>query len=266
QLAARRLGVPLHMVRVTSADTQLTRDAGTTTATRITYIVGNAVVAAAADLQQRLLAEAERLEGRARTGLVDDSAWLARLEAACRGHGVETEAVGRFSTPTSNLDENGQGTPYGIYSFGAQWSRVLVDLATYQVKVERVVACYDVGQIINPLLLDGQVMGGTVMGLGFGLTEEVVLDKGIMVNPSFAQYILPGIGDVPKITPVILEMADPAGPFGAKGIAEMTAVPGAASMANAVSAALGVDVKALPLTPERLFAAVQGAKSAAAGD
>ncbi|MDP3046687.1 MAG: xanthine dehydrogenase family protein molybdopterin-binding subunit, partial [Chloroflexota bacterium] len=113
QLAARRLGVPLHMVRVTSADTKLTRDAGTTTATRITYIVGNAVVAAAADLQQRLLAEAERLEGLARTGLVDDSAWLARLEAACRGHGVETEAVGRFSTPTSNLDENGQGTPYG---------------------------------------------------------------------------------------------------------------------------------------------------------
>jgi nicotinate dehydrogenase large molybdopterin subunit len=266
QLAARRLGVPLHLVRVTSADTKLTRDAGTTTATRVTYIVGNAVVAAAADLQQRLLAEAERLEGRARTALVDDPAWLARLEAACRQHGVETEAVGRFSTPTSNLDENGQGKPYGIYSFGAQWSRVLVDLATYQVKVERVVACYDVGRVINPLLLDGQVKGGTVMGLGFGLSEEIVLDRGIMVNPSFAQYILPGIGDVPPITSVILELADPAGPYGAKGIGELTAVPAGASLANAVSAALGVDIKVLPLTPERLFAAVQKAKPTADED
>ena len=111
QLAARGLGVPLELVRMTSADTALTRDAGTTTATRVTYIAGNAVVAAAAALRQRLLAEARRLEGFPGDALPADPAWLARLAAACRQNGVDTEAVGRFTTPTTDHRRAGEGHP-----------------------------------------------------------------------------------------------------------------------------------------------------------
>ena len=244
---------------MTSADTALTRDAGTTTATRITYIVGNAVVAAAAELRAAPAGRGRAIGGlRAATALVADAAWLARLAASCRQNGVDTEAVGRFSTPTTNLDEKGQGTPYGIYSFGAQWSRVLVDLATYQVKVERVVACYDVGRVINPLLLDGQIKGGTVMGLGFGLTEEMVLDKGIMRNPSFAQYLLPGHRRRAADHPGDPGAGRPGGTLRRQGNRRADGGAGRGLAGQRASrAALGVEITELPLTPERLHAAVQ---------
>ncbi len=256
QLAAHTLGLPVGLVRVTSADTKLTADSGTTTATRILYILGHAVVEAAASLRDRLLAVALQEEGAVRTSLPRDAAWLAALAASCRRRGVDTEAVGRFSTPTTNLDGNGQGSPYGIYTFGAQWTRVRVDLQTYHLAVERIVSCYDIGRVLNPLLVDGQVTGGTVMGLGFALTEEVLLDRSVMRNPNFGTYLLPSIADVPPITSIVLEYADPEGPYGAKGIGEPTAVPGGGSVANAVCAALGVEISELPLTPQRIYEAV----------
>lgn len=257
QLAAHGLGVPLELVRVTSADTALTRDAGTSTATRVTYVVGSAVKRAAEELRTRLLEAAEEKEGLAHSALRPEREWLASLAAYCQDRGIELEGVGRFHTPTTELDEEGQGAPYGVYSFGAQWTRVRVDTWTWKVDVERVVACYDVGRAINPLLLAGQVEGGAAMAQGYGLTEEVLLREGVIVNPNFDGYLLPTAADVPPVTPVILEGNDPAAPFGAKGIGELTAVPGAASVANAVSAALGVEVRELPLTPERLHALVE---------
>jgi CO/xanthine dehydrogenase Mo-binding subunit len=256
QIAAQGLGVPMDLVQVTSADTLLTRDTGTTTATRVTYVVGNAVKEAAIGLRARLLSAFEKKEGSARTNLEAERAWLAGLATYCRNSGLEIESVGHFGTGTTELDEQGQGAPYGAYSFGVQWTRVRVDTRTCAVEVERIVGCYDVGRIINPVLLAGQVEGATVMALGFALTEEIRIKDGVVANPNFHEYLLPTAADVPPITQIILESGDPSGPFGAKGIGELTAVPGAASLANAVSAALGIEVRELPVMSDRLWALV----------
>ena len=252
QIAAQGLGVPVDLVRVTSGDTQLTRDAGTTTATRVTYVVGNAVKKAAEELRARLLSTAEEKE------LVPDPNWLADLAALCQGRGMEMECAGHFITPNVKLDEKGQGEPYGTYTFGAQWTKVCVDTWTWKVGIERIVSCFDVGRVINPVILEGQLEGGIAMALGYGLTEEVLLKEGVIANPNFDEYLIPTAADVPPVTQVILETSDPSGPFGAIGIGEPSAVPGAASLANAISAALGIEVKEIPVTPERLYGLVSG--------
>jgi CO/xanthine dehydrogenase Mo-binding subunit len=247
QIAACELGVPTRLVRVTSADTLLTRDAGTTTATRVTYVVGNAVKKAAGTLRERLLsaAGAERF--------ISDPEWLADFAASCRRRGIGLESEGWYKTPnTAEMDDQGQGEPYATYGFGAQWTRVCVDMQTWKADVERIVACYDAGHVINPAIVEGQVEGGAVMALGYGMTEEVMLREGAIVNPNFAGYLLPASTDAPEVTQIVLETHNPDGPFGAIGIGEITAVPGAASIANAVSAALGTEVLEIPVNAGRL--------------
>jgi len=251
QIAAEALGVDPRLVRVTSADTLLTRDAGTSTATRVTYVVGNAVMDAAAQLKARLL------QGAGEEALRPDADWLAHLARTCRACGIDLECEGRYRTGnTSEMDEQGQGEPYGTYVFGAQWSRVRVDTWTWKVAVERIVACYDAGRVINPAQVAGQVEGGAVMALGYGMSEELLLKDGIVVNPNWGAYQLPAATEVPDIAQVILQTGNPDGPFGAVGLGELTAVPGAASIANAVSAALGVEIRELPITPHTLSALV----------
>ena len=252
QIAAQGLGVPLELVKVTSGDTLLTPNSGTSTATRVTYVVGNAVKRAAEELRTRLLSTAEEKD------LSPDSDWLADLAGFCKSRGVDLECVGRYRTPTIELNKNGEGDPYGTYTFGAQWTRVRVDTWTWKVNVERIVPCYDVGRAINPLLLAGQIDGGAAMALGYGLIEEVLLREGVILNSNFDKYLLPTAADVPPISQVILETFDPAGPFGAKGVGEPTAVPGAASLANAVSAALGIEILEIPITLERLYSLSTG--------
>jgi len=247
QIAAEELGVDAQLVHVTSADTLLTRDAGTSTATRVTYVVGNAVKDAAAQLKARLL------EARGEEELRSDPDWLANLAETCKGCGLDLHCEGHYRTGNTNeMDEHGQGEPYGTYTFGAQWSRVRVDSWTWKVDVERIVACYDAGRVINPALVAGQIEGGAVMALGYGLSEELLLKNGIVVNPNWGAYQLPAATELPDISQVILETRNPDGPFGAVGIGELTAVPGAASIANAVSAALGVEIQELPIAPHKL--------------
>ena len=256
QIAAQELGVPFYLVRVTSADTLLTRDAGTSTATRVTYIAGSAVQQAASKLRTLLLSAVKEKEGIERNALLPDLGWLANLAAFCRDRERELEALGNFAAPSAALDDQGQGDAYGAYTFGVQFSRVRVDSWTWKVDVERIVTCFDVGRAINPLLLAGQVEGGVAMALGYGLMEELLLQDGVVINPNFDRYLLPTAADVPPITQVILESEDPEGPFGAKGIGEPSAIPGAASIANAVSAAMDVEIGEIPITPERLSALV----------
>ncbi len=247
QIAAEALGVDPHLVHVTSADTLLTRDAGTSTATRVTYVVGNAVKEAAVQLKARML------EARGEEQLRSDPDWLADLAETCKGCGIDLECEGHYRTGNTNeMDVHGQGEPYGTYTFGAQWSRVRVDTWTWKVDVERIVACYDPGRVINPAQVAGQVEGGAVMALGYGLGEELLLKDGIVVNPNWGAYQLPAATELPDISQIILETRNPDGPFGAIGIGELTAVPGAASIANAVSAALGVEIQELPIAPHAL--------------
>ena len=126
----------------------------------------------------------------------------------------------------------------------------------------RAVAAHDVGRAINPAIVEGQIEGGFAQGLGYALMEDLVLDGGQTVNPSFIDYKIPSVLDLPDdLIPIIVEEADPNGPFGAKGVGEPGLVPTAPAVANAIYHALGVRIHDLPMTPEKVLAALEAKRA-----
>jgi nicotinate dehydrogenase large molybdopterin subunit len=250
QIAAEELGLPFELVQLTSADTALTFDCGTSTASRVTYVVGSAVKRAATELKGKLLAAMAQMEGRPVGSLPADPGYLAHLAHFCLQAGLETEAEGYFETSTSKLDANGQGSPYGAYTYGVQMTEVKVNLWTGKVDVEQAVCVYDAGKVVNPILLEGQIEGGSATAQGFALTEDLGLKDGMVGNRNLDTYLMPTAADVPPMDVTYLDGFEQSGPFGAKGVGEPTTLPGAAAIANAVSAAVGKDFFDLPLTPE----------------
>ena len=132
-----------------------------------------------------------------------------------------------------------------------------VDEETGRVEVLKLIACFDVGRAINPLSVEGQLEGGAIYGMGYGLTEEVILEKGITITPSFSEYLVPTSMDVPEVQTIILESGDGVGPFGAKGVGEPSVCSVAPAIANAVCDAIGVRIYDLPLTPEKIVRAIK---------
>jgi CO/xanthine dehydrogenase Mo-binding subunit len=143
------------------------------------------------------------------------------------------------------------------YAFGAHGVKVKVDEETGKVKILDYVAAHDVGRAINPLLLEGQVYGGVVMGIGYALTEEVICKNGENMNANFRDYKLFTAKDAIKIKAPVVETYDEHGPFGAKGIGEPGCVPTAPAIANAIYDAVGVRIYDLPITPEKVLAALK---------
>ena len=163
-----------------------------------------------------------------------------------------------YTPPKSSLDlETGQGSPYFVYSYGTQIAEVEVDMKTGKVEVIKIIATCDVGKAINPVLVEGQIEGGVVMGLGYALMEELVLDKGVPKNPSLQDYLIPTALDVPPILSACVEHPNIFGPFGAKGIGEMPSIPTAPAITNAIANAIGVRIYDLPAHPERVYTAVK---------
>lgn len=266
QIAAEELGVYLEDVKIVSADTGVTPDAGATSASRQTYISGNAVRLAAREAKKNILQEAslllncpaDKLDIKKRQVycLEDPQKCIPLTDviASCRKKGILTLGSGWFNPDTTALDpKTGQGKPYGAYAFATHVAEVEVDTETGVVKVLKIVAAHDVGQAINPLNAEGQIEGGVVIGMGYGLLEEIVLDKGEVKSSSFATYLIPTALDTPEITPILVEDPEPTGPFGAKGLGEPALIPTAAAIANAVYNAVGVRITELPITPERLL-------------
>jgi CO/xanthine dehydrogenase Mo-binding subunit len=136
---------------------------------------------------------------------------------------------------------------------------VEVDVETGKVRVLRYAACHDVGRIINPVRVEGQIHGGVAQGIGYALTEEVRVADGLSESSLFADYLIPVSTDVPDIRAIALEVGPGKGPFGARGIGEPPIGPPAAAIANAVADAIGVRVTDLPITPERVLAALRQA-------
>jgi xanthine dehydrogenase molybdenum-binding subunit len=152
------------------------------------------------------------------------------------------------------------GYPFGAmtaYIFGVHMVEVEVDTETGQVKIVKAVAAHDVGRAINPSIVEGQIQGGFVQGVGYALMEEMILDDGKITNPTLVDYRIPSALDVPKIIPIIVETGEPTGPFGAKGVGECGLVGTAPAIANAIYDAVGVRIKELPLTPERVLAGLR---------
>jgi CO/xanthine dehydrogenase Mo-binding subunit len=167
-------------------------------------------------------------------------------------HGYVITCDAMFDPPTSPLDENGQGNPYAVYGFGAHMAEIEVDVDLGAVRVLKVTAAHDVGRAINPTLIEGQIEGGVAQGLGMALMEEFFPGKGENLH----DYLIPSAGDIPPVESILIEDASSIGPFGAKGIGEQAVIPTAPAILNAIHDAVGVRLRKIPATPDRVRAAI----------
>jgi xanthine dehydrogenase molybdenum-binding subunit len=165
-----------------------------------------------------------------------------------------------YDPPTETLDRELKGNLSMTYAFGTTGVEVEVDRETGEVKILKLVAAHDVGKAMNPTLLLGQVYGAVYTGVGYGLTEEIKLEKGRIMNPNFLDYKMLTAMDVIPIEPVIVEPGDEDGPYGAKGVGEPGLVPTAPAIANAIYDAIGVRIRDLPITPEKVLEAIKNSK------
>jgi aldehyde oxidoreductase len=254
QIAADALGLPAAQVALVSGDTDLTADAGKTSASRQTFVSGMAAERAGRDLRQQILRLANAgpeavltLDGATLT--VRDGGEVRTIELATAG---PLTGEGTFDPPTTPLDADGQGIPYATYAFAAQIAMVEVDTELGTVKVLRVVAAHDVGRAINPTLVEGQIQGGIAQGLGLALMEEYLPGR----TENLHDYLIPTAGDVPEIECILIEDGEPLGPSGAKGVGEPGLVPTAPAILGAVHHATGVRATRVPLLPHRLREAI----------
>jgi CO/xanthine dehydrogenase Mo-binding subunit len=182
---------------------------------------------------------------------------------ACASDGLPLYNVALFKAPFRNLTqyERIEGKVFPDFTFGSHAVEVAVDEETGKIQVLKLVSCYDVGRAINPLSVEGQMEGGAIYGMGYGLTEEVIIEKGVTITPSFSEYLVPTSMDVPEVQTIILESGDGVGPFGAKGVGEPSVCSVAPAIANAVYDAVGVRIYDLPITPEKVLKAIQEKKN-----
>ncbi|MBN1102564.1 MAG: xanthine dehydrogenase family protein molybdopterin-binding subunit [Deltaproteobacteria bacterium] len=263
QIAAEALGIDPSGIHLLMADTLLTPNSGTSTASRITYVVGRAVVEACREMVSAVgakLSEGWGVEARFDRGsFVYGDRRLGFREAVDSFLDERFEVRGIFDPPTTKLDpETGQGSPYASYAFAVHTAQVAVDRETGSVRVLRLIAAHDVGKTVNPTNAEAQVHGGVVMGLGYGLMEEVALREGRILNPGFRAYLVPSILEVPEIKTVFVEFPEPTGPFGAKGLGEPALLPTAPAIHNAVSNAIGRPLMRLPITAEAVWSLMKG--------
>jgi CO/xanthine dehydrogenase Mo-binding subunit len=236
-------------------------------ASRTTFIAGNSALCAAQEARRKLLgaAGARLRRDPAELDLADGSVVdrLTREPLESIGKLLRGLHFGRskndlvmttafYEPPSIAPDEQHRGNVSPCYAFGAHAAEVEVDLETGVVKVLRITAAHDVGQVINRLGIEGQVEGGIAQGIGYCLLEELKVEGGRVLNPTFTDYKLCTTTDLPELDVSFVQTHDPAGPFGAKGIGESPMIPVAAAIANAVYNATGVRMTELPLTPERV--------------
>ncbi|WP_395710038.1 molybdopterin-dependent oxidoreductase [Reyranella sp.] len=254
QIVADALGVPAGQVALVAGDTDLTADAGKTSASRQTFVSGMAAERAAKDLRRQVLRLANagpeaRLVLDGPRLVVHDGGDIRTLDLA--GVGL-LMGEGTFDPPTTPLNADGQGVPYATYAFAAQMATVEVDLELGTVKVLRIVAAHDVGKAINPTLVEGQIQGGVAQGLGLALMEEYLPGR----TENLHDYLIPTIGDVPEIDCILIEDREPLGPSGAKGVGEPGLVPTAPAILGAIQHATGVRMRRVPVLPHRLREAI----------
>ena len=155
--------------------------------------------------------------------------------------------------PTSPLDANGQGAPYAVYGYGAQMVELEVDPVLGTVRLLKITAAHDLGRAINPMLARGQIEGGIAQGIGMALMEEYLPGR----TENLHDYLIPTFGDVPPIESLLIEIPDPEGPFGAKGLGEHVLIPTAPAILNAIRHATGAGITRVPTLPHRVLEALR---------
>ncbi|MEI7884532.1 MAG: molybdopterin cofactor-binding domain-containing protein [Clostridia bacterium] len=270
QIAAEELGVAYEDVRIISADTFFTPDALASSASRQTYVSGEAVRKAAADVKGHLLKLAAILlespiedldikRGSVFSKSSPESIQMPFKKLAWEAHFRGKQFIGFawHDNTTPDVDkETNQGNAYATYIYATQVADVEVDTETGQVNVVRVAAAHDVGRAINPKNVEQQIEGAVVQGMGYAIMEEIIMQEGITLTPSFTKFLIPTAKDSPEIISYIVESNDLKGPFGAKGVGEGAIIPTAIAISNAVYDAIGVRIYSLPITPEKILAAL----------
>ncbi|MEM7330939.1 MAG: molybdopterin cofactor-binding domain-containing protein, partial [Chloroflexota bacterium] len=223
QMAAAALNIPVEKVELLMSDSATSGDSGSASASRLTWMAGNSIIGAAE----------KALE-----------AWQDE-ERPARGHF-------RYVPPATEIydPDTGKCNPNFTYGYVAEAVEVTVDTETGHISVDRVVCANDVGKAINPNLIEGQIEGAVVQAHGYSLMENLIVENGKIKNPLLSQYLIPGIKDIPtRVDSVIMEVADPIGPWGVRGMAEMPFLPLAPAISAAVHDATGVWIDEIPIRP-----------------
>ena len=268
QIAAEEMGVRPEDIVLGDNDTARVPEAAHAGATRMTYMIGNAVAVGCREAFGKFRAAMGEYWGVAPESIkaFAGEVWVegSNTKRMTMEHAVHVLKKERgIVIVGSGLDaETGEATPWQSYVFGAQIAEVEVDDDTGEVQVLGVWAAHDVGRVVNPQQVEGQIEGGVVMALGHALMEDYIQVDGRTTTPGFAKYILPTALDVPKVTSVLITEPDPKTPLGVKGIGEPAITPTAAAIVNAIHDAVGVRMTRLPATPERIMAALREKRAA----
>ncbi len=270
QMVAEELGVSFERVRKASPDTAFTPFDASTTSSRSTFHMGNAVKMAARDAREQIIKmAAETLEANPDDLVIKEGNVFVRgmpekpfsIEKILKEHyGTSGTVLGRgnFFPQVSEGPVEYYSNMMAFYLLGAHGAEVEVDRKTGQVKILKIYAAHDTGKAIHPASCAGQIQGGVSIGSGFALLEEILFRGGHVLNPSFLNYKIPSCLDAPETVPILVECAHPDGPFGAKGMGETTNVPTPPAIANAIYDAVGVRIKDLPITPDKVLKALNG--------
>jgi CO/xanthine dehydrogenase Mo-binding subunit len=269
QIAAQAYGVPLERVQISTPDTYSAPLAGMSAGSKIIYTVGKAVLEAALDArQQTLTIAAGQLEVSA------DDLEIVDGQVQVRGaseRSVTLEQIGRMTAAYGGkvapiLGRGSISQPRQAPGFSAQVAQVAIDPGTGKMVIERYLCVQDVGYAINPPQVEGQMQGGSTQGIGIGFSEALQFDdQGRLQNPTLLDYRKPTAVDIPTIETAIVEIPSPDGPYGAKGVGEPSIIPGPATLSNAVLDATGVRISEMPITPERIVAALRRKDQGSAG-
>jgi aldehyde oxidoreductase len=262
QIFASALGIQATDLVLVGGDTDVTPDAGKTSASRQTFVSGNAARLSGAALRAKILRQVNAPDtATIRFGdaqiVVIDNGQDHRIDLGALPEdkdGYVYAAQETYDPPTQPLDANGQGKPYAQFGYAAQLAVIEVDEALGTIRPIKFVAAHDVGKAINPMLVEGQVQGGIAQGLGMALMEEYLPGR----TENLHDYLIPTIGDIPPIETLIIEVPDAHGPYGAKGLGEHVLIPTAPALLNAVKHATGIRVLSVPVTPSKLRKAIRG--------
>jgi len=264
QIAAEGLGIPYENVSILQVDTSRVPDSGPTVASRATTMSGMAVLDACEQAKMVLKTVAadildinqNKIQLKGGYYKVSVEKKLSSLEVVKRCYALcKPMAFQGFAVaPDASWDpETGQGKAYVVYSYATNIVQVAVNIKTGETTVEKIWSAHDVGKAINPKMVEGQIEGGSVQGLGYGLMENMISNGERIINPDFTTYMIPTSSDSPQITPIIIEHPFKEGPFGAKGFGEQPLMGIAPAITNAIYDAVGVRISEIPATPEKVW-------------
>lgn len=271
QIAAEVLKIDPSYIEVVGQDTHQSKNSGSTSATRQTFFSGNAVREASEEVMGKLYHygslhfNSNHPELTVKDGEIyhcdNEEVKITYFELAdkIKKRGDSLSAEASFFPKTYAPDKKTGQTEknYVAYTFMTQVIDLEVDTDTGLIEVLNVYTALDVGKAINPINVEGQIEGGTVQGLGMALMEDQVIKEGITLNPDMTNYLVPSIKDIPNFKSSLIENEDSDGPFGAKGVGEPTLIAASPAVANAVYNAIGVRIKELPITPEKILKALE---------